>query len=141
MLKMFARFPGWVEKLSRRQDHLMRKWAAIAGDRQGMPLPRKAIRDHGEKYEAINITHNRTVEFRIFRGTLSRKPILRNLQFVALYVRFCKRAGIQELTPDRFSAFCRKEGYKDVAEWSDKCLESAGEAYRCKNPVPLKAMA
>lgn len=42
-----------------------------------------------EKYEAVNLLHAHTIEFRIFRGTLKKESLFKALEFVDAVVKFC----------------------------------------------------
>ena len=46
-----------------------------------------------DKYEAINTGKPNTIEFRMFRGNLSKSGIMRNLEFVHSLVRFVKQSS------------------------------------------------
>jgi len=56
----------------------------------------KSIKDgleRTDKYEAINTGKPNTIEFRMFRGNLSKSGIMRNLEFVHSLVRFVKQSS------------------------------------------------
>jgi hypothetical protein len=49
----------------------------------------KQWKNNERKYEAVNLRHKETIEFRIFRGTLKKESFFKNLEFVDAVVRFC----------------------------------------------------
>ena len=51
---------------------------------------RNAYLSTGDKYEAVNLNHPRTIEFRIFKGTLKAESFYKALEFCEALVRFCK---------------------------------------------------
>jgi hypothetical protein len=46
----------------------------------------------GERYNSINLTKADTVEFRIFRGNVSKVSMLKNIEFTHAVVEFCREA-------------------------------------------------
>ena len=75
----------WNELLrfSRRTRAQMEQWAA----RYGRKDDPKAVLDHAkrhefERYKCVNLTNTRTIEFRMFRGTLKWNSFLATLQMV-----------------------------------------------------------
>jgi len=44
----------------------------------------------GEKYEAVNLEHSATLEFRIFKGTLRAQSFFKALEFVVALCEFCR---------------------------------------------------
>lgn len=64
------------------------RWAKMQ-DKESLPKALRAI----ERYEAVNLLNKRTIEFRIFRGTLSYAGFMKNLEFTAAVKDFCGQAG------------------------------------------------
>lgn len=64
-----------------------------------------ARRSRGDRYNTLNTTGDKTVEFRLPQGTLEPTTILATLEFVYLLVRFCERASDEELLADNFIEF------------------------------------
>jgi hypothetical protein len=71
------------------------RWAKI--------YPKKVSAAHrnrdgqADRYEAVNLQNDHTIEFRIFRGTLLLAGVLKNLEFVAATVEYCAQAGCADL--------------------------------------------
>lgn len=64
------------------------------------------------RYEALNLSGEYTVEFRIFRGTLIKASFLRNLEFCAALVAFCgpmKHSITDCMEETKFRDFVAKE--------------------------------
>lgn len=60
------------------------------------------------RYAALNTTAHKTIEFRIFRGTINRERFLKNIEFVEAVLAYCRPAGRSLRTiddPDKFVAF------------------------------------
>lgn len=74
---------------------------------------------NGDRYTAVNITGNKTIEFRIFKGTLKYESFLKNLEFVRSVITFCRNAGIQELSQEGYlkHVASRKKDYPHLVEF------------------------
>lgn len=99
-------------------------------------IPKKAsdaTKSAANRYQAINLKNDATVEFRIFRGTLRPESFFKNLEFVAACVAFCRHAGLAELTSLDFCKFVdsRRKDYPSLVAW----LRSHGYL---KSPKPKK---
>jgi hypothetical protein len=71
------------------------------------------------RFEAINLTHPGTIEFRIFKGTLKKTSFLKNLEFVASSVAFCRQTGIHQLDIPSFLAWFKpvRKDYPNLDQW------------------------
>lgn len=91
----------FIQKLARRSS----TYAKIKHDKK----PSDRSRD---RYEAVNLTNDHTIEFRIFRGTLKRETFFACLEFCAALIEFCKPSNHSLsdcLGHEKFCAFVRKE--------------------------------
>lgn len=83
---------GFIEAIARRNPS---GWANLD--------PTKTVasvkKPQAGRYEAINLKNDKTVEFRIFKGTLNPKSFVRSLEFVDAVTEFAKPAvhGIQDM--------------------------------------------
>ena len=87
------------------------RWAKMQ-DKESLPKALRAV----ERYEAVNLLNKRTIEFRIFRGTLSYAGFMKNLEFTAAVKDFCGQAGrslteCQSLTSFKEFVNDNKKGY------------------------------
>ena len=69
-----------------------------------------------DRYEAVNITSSRTIEFRIFRGTLKYESIMAAVQFVNALVDFTDVGEMSEsdLSTDKFLEFINNPDYVEA---------------------------
>lgn len=68
-----------------------------------------------DRYEALNFKNEKTVEFRLFRGTLKYETILACLEFTFATWFFCRESSTKNLTIDHFLKFiCANENRKDT---------------------------
>ena len=51
-----------------------------------------------EKYEAVNMSHRNTIEFRIFKGNLAKQGMFRVIEFVHALVGFSKTTSMSKLS-------------------------------------------
>jgi hypothetical protein len=70
-------------------------------------IAKKALRnaaDSHDRYEMLNLTNSRTVEFRLFRGTLRAETVLACVEFANAVLEFARTASNTALTTDAFLA-------------------------------------
>jgi len=69
-----------------------------------------------DRYEAVNITPRKTIEFRIFKGSLKYESVMSAIQFTNALVDFCGRSttSIRELKADNFLDFIRNDESGDT---------------------------
>lgn len=63
---------------------------------------------NNDRYEALNFQNSKTIEFRIFKGTLRYETILACLEFTYATWFFCRDTGTNELTTKNFLEFISK---------------------------------
>lgn len=61
------------------------------------------------RYEFLNLQNDRTIEFRIFRGTLNRQRFMACLEFTSSLITFCEKTSIQNITAVAFREFLGRE--------------------------------
>ena len=76
------------------------------------------------RYTAINLEPEKTVEFRLFRGTLNPASFRRNLSLVVAVCHFVKWAGMHQLTADHFRVWCKVLGKNILGKGDAKILVS-----------------
>ena len=68
-----------------------------------------------DRYESLNFQNDRTIEFRLFKGTLKYETIMACLEFTYATWHFCKDASIDQLTTKDFISFiCKPENKQDT---------------------------
>lgn len=58
----------------------------------------------GDRYEAINLTNEHTIEVRIFKGTLLYEGVMRNIEFCQALVQYASTYGLGDMN---IAGFCR----------------------------------
>jgi hypothetical protein len=70
---------------------------------------------NSDRYEALNFKNDKTIEFRLFKGTLKYQTIMACLEFTFATWHFCKDASQTQLTTAEFLKFiCRAENRSDT---------------------------
>ena len=70
---------------------------------------------NSDRYEALNFKNDKTIEFRLFKGSLKYQTIMACLEFTFATWHFCKDASQTELTTAKFLEFiCRAENRSDT---------------------------
>jgi hypothetical protein len=60
-----------------------------------------------DRYESVNYTNNRTIEFRLFRGTLKKETIFATLEFCFMLCDFVKTVNFNQIQSDNsWKFFC-----------------------------------
>lgn len=69
-----------------------------------------------DRYEAVNIVPLKTIEFRIFKGSLKYESVMAAIEFSNAVVDFCGRAktSINDLKADKFLEFINSEATNDT---------------------------
>lgn len=74
----------------------------------------KAVHGNQSRYEAVNLQNPDTVEIRIFKSTLNKKSMIKNIQFVLAVKEFSKKHSLKSLTETRFIEYVRKTDYTEL---------------------------
>jgi hypothetical protein len=70
---------------------------------------------NSDRYEALNFKNDKTIEFRLFKGSLKYQTIMACLEFTFATWHFCKDASQTQLTTAEFLKFiCRAENRCDT---------------------------
>lgn len=108
-------------KFSRRKENQLH-WA----NRPNIPTYYSSARDYitaalrtrnGGRYQAVNLTNlyaNRTIEFRLFNGTLKRDTIVATLQFLSNLCKYAMTHTTEEALASKFSDLVHYEAWKEL---------------------------
>jgi hypothetical protein len=66
---------------------------------------RAADRTSWDRYERLNLTNDKTVEFRIFRGTTNYRTLIGSVEFCHAVLEFCAQSSVADLTVEAFVAW------------------------------------
>ena len=66
--------------------------------------------DHDDRYTAVNLTNDSTVEFRIFKGTLKRERLIASMQLVDTLIHYAMKHSVED---------CCEVEWADVMSYDD----------------------
>jgi hypothetical protein len=105
---------------SRSSDHLRRQYRQLRQTHDGSLA--RACHDRAvyERYQAINLQNNATIEIRIFQSNVAQLGFLKNLDFCHAAMKFCADAGNTELYSANFLAWVdgRRGEYPNFVRWA-----------------------
>lgn len=97
---------------------------------------------NSDRYEALNFKNERTIEFRLFKGTLKYQTIMACLEFSFATWHFCKDAGQNELTTPKFLEFISKPENRCDTRFLRTYLKEKGFTLAEKSkPATVKQLA
>jgi hypothetical protein len=99
-------------------------------------------RMNSDRYEALNFKNDRTIEFRLFKGTLKYETMIACLEFSFACWHFTASASASELTTSKFLEFiCMPENRKDTrflrAYLKEKGYALADNLRQTTKPAPV----
>lgn len=116
LLYLFSQNPKWVYKISRRKDRAkMDDYAAVQEDDKRTIIYKMNNCSECERYTAINISNRKTIEFRLFRGTLSKAGIIGNIALTYMLCSYVKETAISDLSPESFRVWVRNNAHKYIS--------------------------
>lgn len=103
-LKFFVENKEFIVAISQRKMEKLKKWANIEDDNES-ELIYKAKKKNGnnERYVAVNLRNNATIEIRIFRGTLNFNSFMKNIEFCHAVFMYTKESN--EITLNGFKEY------------------------------------
>ena len=108
-----------IKTIARRTSNRFAKIANKKADYQWLKSakrssdPLRTLND--DRYESLNFQNPRTIEFRLFKGTLKFESIMSCLEFTYATWFFCKDNGYQDLNTENFIQFiCKPENRSDT---------------------------
>jgi len=112
LLEFFKLNPQFVLFISRRRADRLNQWAGINASDRAKQISKIRGRTDDDRYEAINLLNCHTIEFRIFRGTLSRIGILRNIGFVRTLIAYVKQSAMHAMSGKGYRAWLQDNAAK-----------------------------
>lgn len=77
-------------------------------------------RTYADRYQAVNLQNNRTVEIRIFQSNIAKVGFLKNIEFCHAAAKFCADAGNNGLHAANFLSWLdnRRGEYPNLVRWA-----------------------
>ena len=106
--------PCWLSQLGGRDFN---SYCSISSD---TPIVEKAARrTQPARYEAVNLTGGRTIEFRFFQGTIDPLAVRMAIEFADATYRWCGAVSLRHVNPASFQEWVafRKKTYPALGEY------------------------
>lgn len=132
-----------IKAIARRDDSSYAKFKNKQGDRDwlksavGCETKRSQLRNlNHDRYEALNFKNDKTIEFRLFKGSLVYETIMSCLEFTYATWFFTRESSTKNMTIDGFLKFiCANENRGDT-KFLRAYLKSKGFELPEKNVIP-----
>lgn len=121
-LKFFKENKPFVLDVSQRKLGNLEKWANIDDNSEfseyEIRSKAKSKSTNGERYVAVNLSNYKTVEIRIFRGTLNFESFMKNIEFVYSLFEFTKIANTNTVSLSEYKKFVfASKDYKNLTNF------------------------
>ena len=115
-------YDNYVVRFARRQLSNMRRWAdkpnaGIQPEDDERAAISKSKKDANNRYRAINLCNHRTVEFRLFKGTLKRDTIIASIQWVDRIIQYCRNTQLKDLFNTDWEDIFGDTEYAELTEY------------------------
>lgn len=122
ILKFFYENQKFIVKISTRKFNNLEKYATLNDKNDNRSIITKAKSKSSNRYVAVNLINNGTLEIRIFRGTLNERSFYRNLEFCHALIMFNEKHSIKDININKFSNFITLERkmYSNLYQWLRK---------------------
>lgn len=104
-LEFFRNEASFILKFSMRKPQFLQQWANISHSGNAQKAKSKG---DSVRYMAINLVPEKTIEFRLFKGTLRPSGILRNIEFVHCLWLWTGEVSLRKLDKESFIAFATR---------------------------------
>jgi Putative amidoligase enzyme len=112
-MKFFVDNREFIVKISQRKHDKLERWANIEDEGEGDLIYKAKHKNGGSnRYVAINLQNSKTVELRIFRGTLNFNSFMKNIQFANALFNFTRDE--KDMTVDNFKTYISKTNEYDL---------------------------
>jgi hypothetical protein len=100
ILKLFYENENFIFKVSRRNMESFQDFSSLSDDQS---LTEKALSKRSyDRYIAVNLMNENTIEIRIFKGTLKQSSFYANLEFCHAMIKYCEQESIMRVSPKNF---------------------------------------
>ena len=72
------------------------------------------------RYQAINLQNDKTVEFRIFKGTLKYRTFIASLQFVKVISEYAKTVKLNDIPTTQWSDIFMSSNYGELRSYMEE---------------------
>jgi len=112
LLKFFNDNKKFILMISQRKEEQLNRWASLSSNDRRALLSYAKRKYQDNRYSAINMQPSNTIEFRIFRGTLRKESILKNLEFCFAIFYFTQEKTEKEMKTANFVSYINEDRNK-----------------------------
>lgn len=125
ILYVFEKFWDTFVKLSRRTPARLDEWARryCFADLNELDKNLRYAKGQFSRYHAVNLTNAKTVEFRMFRGTLNVDTFIATIQLLSIIVNRCKELPIEQIQQITFDSLVQSD-YEELNSYISKRLNN-----------------
>jgi hypothetical protein len=110
----------FIVKLSQRDESKLKKWASLSDENKDelvyKTISAKKCKDNFSRYSAINLCNDKTIEIRIFRGTLAQGSFFKNIEFCQALFEYTRDNST--VTLQGFKEYvANKKEFKNLAQF------------------------
>ena len=102
---------------SRRSEYNIERWANRYGIESDTQKTYKKAKGNYERYVAVNLQNNNTIEFRFFRGTLKHSTFIATLQLVETICKVAQSMSEKDMERLSWSDFVKHITYPELIEY------------------------
>lgn len=120
-MQFFNSNKEFITKISQRELNKLERWATLENDsdrdiRKKIVNAKKNKGYNYSRYSAINIQNEKTIEIRIFRGTLFQGSFFKNIEFIDSLFNYTK--DVSDINLNDYKKFVNgKKEYKNLAKF------------------------
>ena len=111
-LAFFYNHPKYITKISQRTTSQLNQWARLDDDQKQIIYKAKNKNQDTSRYAAINLKNSKTVEVRIFRGTLKPMSFFKNIEFIQAIIEYTKMVSVSDNNLKHFQAWIKANSQK-----------------------------
>lgn len=110
-----------ITTFTRRSPSKLAQWARIP--ELDLSLPADELREaawgtrYAGRYQAVNLTNDSTIEFRIFRGTLNRDTLIASIQLVNNICQYAMSHTLDECLSATFADIVLASSWKELTDY------------------------
>jgi len=106
-IKFFIDNKDFITAISQRKEEHLERWAAIESEPDSSIIYKaKKKNGNSKRYVAINLQNDKTIELRVFRGTLNYYSFMKNIEFA--YALFNFSRDVNDTSVEGFKKYISK---------------------------------
>lgn len=122
ILQFFYDEKEFITLISERNPEKLNHWAKLDENQSVVDRKKQTLTNCGEgKYYAVNL-NPKTVEIRIFQGTMDFFNFYKNIEFVKAMIDFTLNTKQQDINAHNLTCFARESGYNNFSDFVDSAL-------------------